>query len=251
MHCGAPTSIPAIVPELLPGNAVNTTLLVVRSIHYHIAPITLRSLVRNLVIITVRINMRLRELPRIDFLGEQQIQFLIRPALGFRQAEVRPDRHAGGGSGPEEARFALPVLFPKVSVDDQVFCRCMKERSETREELSISKVTQRLRDTYPFDRIQHVRVQHAGQDLRHGVRVPCDDDGLWTEADGGGLRDDGVANRADGQGVDELPDQDQGDLGPHGAIGVRDGGADAHDEQGAGNEYETGKIKGAASKVGE
>lgn len=153
-------------------------------------------LVLHLIPLSIRIDIRLRELARADSLGKKDIELLVRPPTRLRQTEVRPQSHERGGAGPEEPGLALPV---------------------------------------PGLRIEHVRDQDLRRDVDDLVCVAGQHDGVGSETHGADLADDTVGDGADCDGVGEDPQQGDGSLCPEPGSLVCAGrdGADG-DEQDAG-----------------
>ena len=124
---------------------------------------------------SVRIYMRLTELPSADSLCKEYVQLFIRPVLRFRESKVRPCRCQSRRSGPEEACFALPV---------------------------------------PCFRVELILDEEPGDDVDHLVRISGQHDRLRSQSNGTCFRDDAISNRANCEGVGEDPYQRQGRLTP-------------------------------------
>ena len=121
---------------------------------------------------------RAGEMPRRNTLLEQNIQLSVRPALGLREAEERPQEAEETCSSVEETALCAPV---------------------------------------PRTGVQHAGREHVADDRSHVVEVAGEDDGLLAEAGGWDLGDDGVADGADGAVVDRGEEQQHGADAPLGA----------------------------------
>lgn len=141
------------------------------------------------------INNRLLELPRRHLAVEQNIQLAVTPPLELRQSKERARKANCRSPAPD-----IPTLARQV----------------------------------PARRVQHLTGEVDHRDLSNVVRSATYTRRQRSQANGAGLGDDGVGDRAQGSGVDEGDEDSEDGLGVVCAVVLRDGGADAEeDEEGA------------------
>lgn len=110
------------------------------------------------------------ELPGADMVLEQDVEFTVRPALWFREAEVVVDEQQQASSGPEEARLRAPV---------------------------------------PLGVEQHARHEGVVDDAADVVEVAGQYDGFDLEAGGWDVGNQRIADGADGDVVHERVDHEE------------------------------------------
>lgn len=113
------------------------------------------------------IHLGARKIPRANPPLKQQIQFRKTASTGLGNPEIRIDDTEEADARPEEAGEVGPV---------------------------------------PASGVEHVWREHGADDADDVVEVAAEDDGLDLEAAGGDLSDEGVADCADGELVEEGPD---------------------------------------------
>ena len=143
-------------------------------------------------------------------MGEQQIQLLKRPALGFGEAEESPQEDQESRGTPD-----------KSSVPPEV-------------ELA---------------RVHKVRLDDVGDDGDDVIRVAGEHNGLLPEARRAYLGGDGPAELADGQLEDEGPDQRQDGLGEADRLPLGPHVEDANDHEGCAQAADAKQVRATASNV--
>lgn len=113
------------------------------------------------------IDLGLGELARTDPPLEEEVELRERPSIGFRHPEERVHDAEEADAAPEEAGIVTPV---------------------------------------PRSGVQHVRGQDTADDGHNVVQIAAKHDRLDLEAASRELGDKGVGDRADGQLVEERPD---------------------------------------------
>ncbi len=161
-------------------------------------------------LILKNIHIRTRKLPRANPSLKEQIQLRKTPATRFRDAEVRVDNAEEADTRPEEAGEVSPV---------------------------------------PAPRVEHVGRQDGADYADDVVQIAAEDHGLDLEATGGQFSDEGVAHCADGELVEEGPDEHYGARGEGALFFVcfRDKTQEAEDEEHGAETAEAVKVEGAAT----
>ena len=144
-------------------------------------------------------GLELVDLGRLELSGghsvlEEDVELSVRSSLGLGESEVGPDETEHTGTEPEVSRLGTPV---------------------------------------PGGRVEHVRVEDADDDTTQVVEVSGEDDRLGSQSGGTDLTDERVADRTDGDVVDESEDDEESADSPSGRVGGLDRAEDTgedHDE---------------------